>query len=172
MEINKNYKIIDNFLDKENLFIIKNVLEGNNFNWFMKQDINEFHENKKNDHTIYFYHMFFSNYNNEEIRFSSLFNLIIPIITRINMNKLLRVKGNLYPRTQNKEIHEKHKDAEYKHKGAIFYVNTNDGYTILENDIEISSIENRLLLFDPSSFHCSTSTTNSKFRINININYF
>ena len=62
-------------------------------------------------------------------------------------------------------------DYNYPHKGAIYYINTNDGMTLLQNNIEINSIENRLLLFDSSIEHASTSTTNEKARINININY-
>jgi LmbE family N-acetylglucosaminyl deacetylase len=37
---------------------------------------------------------------------------------------------------------------------------------------EIKSIENRVLLFDPSTEHHSTTCTDQKVRININFNYF
>ena len=60
----------------------------------------------------------------------------------------------------------------YKHKGAILYINDNNGKTILEDGTEIESKANRLLLFDASKPHNSTSCTDAKSRINININYF
>ena len=44
--------------------------------------------------------------------------------------------------------------------------------TILNDDIMIESVENRVLLFDPSLPHSSTTCTNAKARFNININYF
>jgi hypothetical protein len=87
------------------------------------------------------------------------------------MLKLIRIKGNVYLNTKTKITHEKHVDYNYPHKGAIYYINTNNGKTILNDEVEIDSIENRLLIFNPSIPHSSTSTTDSKFRMNINFNY-
>jgi len=168
MEINKDYKIIDNFLDK-NIFInIKNIMENNEFPWFFIKTINENHH--KNDLTSYFIHTFFLELN-RDLTISNYFNLIVPIITKINMSKLLRIKGNIYLNTQTKITHEKHVDFEFPHKGAIYYINTNNGKTILNDEVEIDSIENRLLIFNPNIPHSSTSTTDSKCRININFNF-
>ena len=55
--------------------------------------------------------------------------------------------------------------------GAIFYVNTNDGLTVLDNEVEIDSVSNRLLVFDGSTMHHSTTCTNQKRRVNINFNF-
>ena len=41
----------------------------------------------------------------------------------------------------------------------------------LEDGTKIDSIANRILLFDSSKKHCSTTTTNTFARINININF-
>ena len=78
----------------------------------------------------------------------------------------------MYPSTSKRYHHPDHIDYSYSHKGAIFYVNTNDGITVLEDGTEIKSIENRVLLFDPSTKHHSTTCTDQKVRININFNYF
>ena len=59
----------------------------------------------------------------------------------------------------------------FPHKGAIFYINTNNGFTVLEDGTEIASVSNRLLLFNPSEPHHSTSCTDVKRRVNINFNY-
>ena len=88
------------------------------------------------------------------------------------MKALNRMKLNLYPRTDKIEVHEPHIDYDYDHKGCLFSFNTCDGYTKLEDGTKIQSVENRALLFNPSTLHSSTSTTNAKARINININYF
>ena len=61
----------------------------------------------------------------------------------------------------------------FKHKSAIFYINNNDGYTILNNGkTKIESIANRILFFDSTKNHSSTHCTNDHARVNININYF
>jgi hypothetical protein len=90
MEINKNYKIIDNFLDKNIFLDIKNFIESPNFNWFLQKKINENHD--ENDLTSYFTHIFFCE-QNDIFKISNSFNLIIPILTKINMKKLIRIKS-------------------------------------------------------------------------------
>ena len=64
-----------------------------------------------------------------------------------------------------------HKDYSFSHSGAILSLNTCDGYTKLKDGTKIDSVANRVLLFDASEEHCSTTTTNVSARINININY-
>ena len=70
------------------------------------------------------------------------------------------------------EHHAPHRDSEFKHQGALFYLTTCDAPTTMADGTEIESIENRLLLFDPTSMHSSSSPTNAPFRVTINFNYF
>ena len=100
------------------------------------------------------------------------FDIIKPILYVLKPNALIRVKGNLYPNLNIDINNAYHIDYEFEHKGAIFYVNTNNGKTILEDGTEIDSVENRLLIFDASKPHCSTHCTDEKIRVNINFNYF
>ena len=53
----------------------------------------------------------------------------------------------------------------------MFYFNTCDGYTKLNDGTKVESVANRALFFDPSIPHQSTNCTNAKARFNININY-
>ena len=55
---------------------------------------------------------------------------------------------------------------------AIYYVNSNDGYTEFEDGTRIETIENRLLVFDSSLWHTGSTCTNAKVRCVINFNYF
>jgi len=168
MEINKEYMVIDNFLDKDIFLNIKNTMEGD-LPWFLTKQINL--NQDINDLTSAFVHVFFQDKGEDGICISRFFNLSIPILTKINMYKLLRIKGNFYPNSQTKIIHEKHVDYDFQHKGAIYYINSNDGLTIINDNIKINSIENRLLIFNSGLPHCSTTTTDSKFRMNINFNF-
>ena len=161
------YKIIDNFLPKENFNIIKNLLFSSNFNWFYKPDVNTLNVDSPNM-IFYFVHVFYKKISNSEA-----FNIIDKnLLSFIDIKALIRVKANLYPNQHIKKENEFHTDYDFSHKGAIFYLNTNNGRTILNNDTKIDSIENRILFFDPSIPHDSENCTDQKVRVNININYF
>ena len=163
------HKVIDNLLDINIFKTIQEKILAEQTPWFFQESV-EFartHKEYKENKNAYFSHLIFDKKIN-----SSLFETIMPILDFINYKALIRIKLNLYPRSEKLIIHRPHKDYEYKHKGAIFYFNTNNGKTILENKVQIDSKENRILLFDPSKFHQSTNTTNTKARINMNINYF
>lgn len=160
-----NYTVIDNFLDTK-IFeeIKKSILENDNFPWYLSNGVSdEDHENKD----LYFYHLVYD----EKIN-SMAYNLLIPLIQKINPKKLIRIKLNLYPKTEKIIKHGNHIDYDFEHSGCIFYLNTNNGKTILNNSIEINSIENRILFFNPNIIHCSTTCSDFIYRSNINFNYF
>ena len=54
----------------------------------------------------------------------------------------------------------------------MFYLNDNDGVTVLNDGTEVESVANRLLLFDASKPHHSTTCTDADRRVNLNFNYF
>ena len=58
------------------------------------------------------------------------------------------------------------------YKTAIYYVNSNDGYTKFETGEIVESVGNRLVIFDGRTKHCGSTHTNQKYRIVINFNYF
>ena len=135
----KNYKIIDNFLPYDQYEnICKNTLQNTYFPLYLKCGIARHMLSKDG---IYFTHNFFS----EDIVQSPYFDLLYPILEKINTDKLLRVQFNLYPKTFFIRRHEYHKDYDISHKGIIYYLNTNNGKTILYNGLKIDSIKNRAL---------------------------
>ena len=157
-------EIIDNFLDPYYFRSLQKSIVGKSFPWYYAP--NGISGTKKNDGT-YFTHMF---YFNKPLSDYSI--LLTPLIQKIpyDPNKLNRIKANLYPQSQRRIYHGWHDDYETPHEGCIFYLNTNNGYTIFKNK-KIKSVENRLLLFDPSVLHRSTTCTDAQSRININFNY-
>lgn len=162
-----NYKVVDNFLPKENFIKIKELLLGSNFPWFYFPNISDAEKVSKGN-LFYMSHLF---YNYEP--YSSFYNIIKDnLLSFIDIKSIIRVKANLYPNQSIKKLNEMHIDYNFKHNGAIFSINTNNGGTILKDGIKIDSIENRILFFDPSLEHDSENCTDQKTRINININYF
>ena len=160
----QGHQIIDDFLPKEDLQQLYSVITASDFDWYYVKDIND--NSPKNDLGTYFVHQVYC-----EGKASRFMHIFSSILSRLDMKSLIRIKVNLYPRTHALEIHSPHIDENFPHTGAIFYLNTNDGKTILEDGTKIDSVANRVLLFDASKKHSSTSTTDSKARLNININY-
>lgn len=169
------YEIIDNFLSEdEHIFLIEKFVgigfNTGSVNWFLNNLITNSTLVEENHNLYYFTHLFYQ----EQKIYSDLYeNLIGNIfLKKLDVKSLIRAKGNLYPRAHKLTEHGYHKDFPFEHKGAIYYINSNDGYTILEDGTKIESVANRLLKFDASKPHTSTDCTNDKYRVNINFNYF
>ena len=66
-----------------------------------------------------------------------------------------------------------HRDYETnKTQTAIFYVNSNNGYTIFKESKEkVESVENRLVVFPTNLEHCGVSCTDNNQRVVINFNF-
>ena len=158
-------QIIDNYLDEELFSRISDfVLGSQNIPWFLQKDISGDGE----EDTVYFTHLFHA----ENTIQSNHFKFVVePITFMLGARAIVRVKGNLYPRTDELVYHKPHVDFDFPHQAAIFYLNSNDGYTVVDGE-KVESVRNRLLKFDPSVEHQSTNCTDTPFRANININYF
>jgi hypothetical protein len=161
------FEIIDNFLPKEDFEKIKNSILNPYFSWNLTPTVSNSKEDLKVYCSYYFTHEFWSGFHIEPES-----QLFVPILNQLDCKSIIRIKGNLYPSTPEIEHHDNHIDYDFSHRGAIFYLNTNNGLTVLEDTIEIKSIENRLLIFDASIPHHSTTCSNDKCRVNINFNFF
>lgn len=161
------HRIIDNVLSSEDFENIKNFILNSNFPWNLTPVVTNEKENLPITASYYFTHEFWSGFNTEPQA-----QVFAPLLNIMECKAIMRIKGNLYPSTEIIVHHDNHIDYEFSHKGAIFYLNTNNGLTILEDKIEVESIENRLLLFDASKPHRSTTCSDDKCRVNINFNYF
>jgi|TARA_B100000287_G_scaffold84190_1_gene76869 hypothetical protein len=161
------HKIIDNFLSEEKFFKVKNSILKSEFTWNLNPWVSNLEETLKTTSSYYFTHLFYCG-----LFIDQDCDIFIDILNQLEVKSLIRIKANLYPSTDNIEYLSEHIDYEYEHRGAIFYLNTNNGYTILADGTKVESIENRILLFDPSKPHNSTTCTDDKCRVNINFNFF
>jgi hypothetical protein len=105
---------------------------------------------------------------------SPLFNFIQPIISdpRLNVRAIQRIKANLNPRHHKIVKHGFHTDVDYECNTAIFYLNTNNGYTEFEDGNKVPSVANRMIIFPSTVRHTGTTCTDEKRRVLINFNYF
>tara|TARA_R100001460_G_C3495890_1_gene169835 strand:- start:14 stop:502 length:489 start_codon:yes stop_codon:yes gene_type:complete len=161
------YEIIDNALPKEEFEGIKNFMLNPNFSWNLTPVITNEKENLPIHASFYFTHMFWDGFVIEPES-----QMFAPLLNMMDCRAIMRIKANCTPSTEVCIHHDNHCDYAYPHRGALFYINTNNGCTILEDKDEIKPVENRLLLFDPSKPHRSTTCTDDKCRINVNFNFF
>jgi hypothetical protein len=97
---------------------------------------------------------------------------ITKAITESTLAKLLRIKANFSAKTN--ELVEYGHHIDYKNcMTSIFYVNSNDGYTIFKKNKKIiKSEENKFISFKSNLEHAGTTCTDENCRIVINFNYF
>ena len=102
----------------------------------------------------------------------TLENILDPIMLKLKSDYLTRAKINFYP-NQHKHIYSNwHTDQDNENtKVAIYCVNTCNGYTELKTGEKAPSVENSIILFNANELHRSVTQTDTKRRINININY-
>lgn len=159
----RKMKIIDNFLDKKDFLNIKSFITSGYMPWYISEVINE----KIPGHQ--FAHLFYWDFTIK----SNQYELLIPIIKKLEIKSLVRIKANLLPRSEKIIEHGYHSDFPFKNlKTAVYYCNTNNGYTKFKNGKKIESIENRIVFFNADQLHTGSTCTDEEFRIVININYY
>jgi len=155
-------KIIDNFLSDYDFKKIKETFMSDNFPYYFNNTVVD----EKDTKNFYFVHTLYD----QNVVNSDFFKTIDPLINKLNILFLRRIKVNCYTRTDKLIKHKPHKDLPMPHEGAIFSLNTCNGGTYVGKKF-IKSVANRILLFDPSVSHSSTNCTDQQARFNININW-
>jgi hypothetical protein len=166
-----HYKIIDNFLPEEDFKLLQSTMLSTIFPWYYTNTINGSlyaNEVTYEPYDFMLCHVFYSN----SLVTSPHMPLLGSLLTKINAFGLLRIKANMYARTEKIIRHGWHVDfTDVKFKTAIFYLNSNNGKTIFKDGLTVDSVENRLVEFDTNLLHCSTTCTDQNIRCNINLNY-
>jgi hypothetical protein len=163
-------QVVDNFLTSEDFRAIEESMRpGSGFPWYYYDSVigtGEPHESH-----YQFVHVFYAN----KTWSSSYANILAPCVEQLGAVSLLRIKANLLLKTDKQEEHGFHIDCgnvKTPWKTAIYYVNTNDGYTLFEDGTKVQSEANRLVVFDGSLMHTGASCTDEKTRVVVNFNFF
>jgi len=156
-------KIINNFLNDEEFNNFQKIILSTKFPWYYNDE-----KSLPGDMNYQFVHNFFWN----ETILSPFWNTIVPILNKLNAEKLIRIKANLTPRKEKNFRSAMHVDTKIKQsKTAVYYCNTNNGSTVFENGKVIESEQNKIIIFDSQKLHCGVDCTDSNIRIVINFNY-
>jgi len=165
---NENITLIDNFLQNDQYQNLKNKIIRNDFPWYYSPNVVRKNEEKQH---FQFTHCFFDNQN------LFLRDFYYPvgiddIMKVLNCRDLVRIKANLTTNSNKIIEHSLHRDYIYDCTTSIYYVNSNNGYTLFEDGTKIESIENRMVIFPSNLMHTGTTCTNQNIRCVINFNYF
>ena len=175
---NEFTQIIDNFLPEEYFNNLHNLMMGGGMMWNYN-DVVDY--DGDNGGRIQFTHTFFSD---NQGFISPLSDLVKPFVDLLKIRVLIRIKSNLTLRsTENDRESKFHYDHEFVGSKlpdgtltsytAIYYVNTNNGYTLFKDgNFKVDSVANRMVIFDSSKLHKGVRCTDEKTRVVINFNYF
>jgi hypothetical protein len=198
-------KIFDNFLNPIELITLQKWIFDDRFSWVYSSPIVASNRSRKKFQHCFVNQLYHSqeSYDSKHIRHPNFETKVIkeklrPLLNRLSIYSLYRVRTCMYTRTKEPEFHGYHYDLEdyvldtkeiftkeqivsenkkndlhpvENMKIAIFYLNTNNGQTCLDGE-RVDAIENRLVCFSNTVRHSSISQTDCDRRIVININYF
>ena len=145
---------------------LQSVMMGTDFPWYYNEGIRSQNEKDKYQftHTLYDIR---PPWNGER----DFYYLVSSFFINLGMRKLYRVKANLNPRTIFHSEGGYHTDDFPCPYTAVFYVNTNNGYTKIKGHGKVKSVANRLVIFDSSLKHSGFSCTDEKIRVVLNFNW-
>ena len=167
----------DDFLSSEDHKILHDSMldEGEYFPWTISG------KNPDEDHILnyQFTHPFFIQTSQHGYFYhkSEKFDLLLPILNRLNIIGIYRIKANLEPIKPERYYSQFHHDyngyddsPSKKMTTAIYYVNDNDGYTEFQDGTVIESKANRLVTFRSDRLHRGVSQLDTRLRCVINFN--
>tara|TARA_B110001454_G_C12547639_1_gene362184 strand:+ start:27 stop:605 length:579 start_codon:yes stop_codon:yes gene_type:complete len=182
-------KIEDNFLGWSEFSKLQSLMmstpdvEQNgkifHFPWTYNEKIDFADDKDKFQFVHVFYH--------EHAPASPVVEVINPIMEKLNVVAMVRIKANLLTRTPEIVVNKYHHDvSDYDDQDgktiqpeklkqittSIYYVNTNNGYTEFEDGTKVENVANRFITFPCNLNHRGTSCTDKKIKIVINFNYF
>tara|TARA_R100000008_G_scaffold78641_1_gene59745 strand:+ start:202 stop:696 length:495 start_codon:yes stop_codon:yes gene_type:complete len=162
LELKNEMKIYDDFLkldDHKNLYEL--MVQSPLIDWHFYNGVN-----MPRDGNYQFSHLFYAEFQPR----SKFFNNILPIIDKLKPISIVRIKSNLNIRTFERINFGLHTDVD-NCITAIYYVNSNDGYTYFEDGTKVDSIANRMVIFNSNMKHAGCTPTDELCRCVINFNY-
>tara|TARA_Y100001968_G_scaffold202340_1_gene185821 strand:+ start:1142 stop:1642 length:501 start_codon:yes stop_codon:yes gene_type:complete len=162
-------KIYKNFLHSSDFEHIRNEIYSKTFPWYFNDSIVGYTGAR---YDFQFIHNF---YNHGAPR-SPYFEMIKPILVKINPYVLIKAKVNLLPQTEKPRESFMHIDNPNAPRGlkiytGIYYLDTNNGYTKFSNGKKVGSEENKFVEFDYKMQHTGANCSDKYRRVVINLNY-
>jgi hypothetical protein len=162
------YHVVDNFLE-ESVFaaIKKHMCDSGEFPWFYNSGV-AFLSLEEHLYDFQLVHSFYR----QDIGKSNQIAILAPLLAKINPSVIHRIKANFTPVFSEPKNSDWHTDlSDQRCTTAVFYLNSNNGYTVFKDGTKVESVANRLVYFDSLLEHASQSQTDTNYRVLINLNY-
>ena len=159
-------KIIDNFLPNYQFKQLQSLFMESNFPWYNNREIVSGLETDLPLLT----HTLFGKREPWNGISSGYFNSMQIFINKLKINELYRIKANLNTGT----VFHRHTGWHYDIENvttAVFYINSNNGYTKFKKGGKVKSVENRMVIFDSNLEHAGFTCTDENVRVVLNFNY-
>ena len=177
-------EIIDNFLSEEDFKTLEDTITSGKFKWTKSTILSSSRFKPNKIFNIQFVHRFASVHTESVdgvlektiVEKSDCFNIINPIVEKLNCSTIIRIKANLNTGMLKPEPSGYHidvGDGKNVRPGytGIYYVNTCNGYTLFRDGTKVDSIANRMLIFDNQMRHTGVPCSDNRYRIVINFNW-
>jgi len=166
-------EIIDNFLPDAQHYQFFSAIKSNTFPWFLSKVLEtEYHPIECSEDDNYQFSYIFCSVRDSIFTKGRFFDLAFPFFQKLHPTNVLMIKANLTLRTNKIVEHGMHVDHHFHSKTAVYYVNSNDGYTKFETGEVVESVANRIVIFDSDIKHTGTTCTNALGRFVVNLNYW
>ena len=162
-------QVIDNFLEEDYFeYLYNKITDQKKFGWQFQRKVATYEENEnRNLNHFYWVHSLYYDYKIESEHYEDFHHLF----RELKVQFLHRARCLLFVNQGVQHIHDRHIDTPCTSNTALIYMNTNDGFTEFEDGERIDSIKNRLLLFDGSVPHSSSTPTDCRERMLISVTY-
>ena len=167
-------KVVDDFLPPEAFQYVQSQLLSPAWPWYFQNHVDYAEESENLEKSQFSYQL----YRNHTWQGAGE-SMVTPFLHKLRAVALVRVKANLQVRTETRKQNNFHVDLldpdlkPYEDMlTAIYYVNSNDGLTVFEDDKKVESVANRMVVFPSKTKHTGTTCTNAKRRVVINFNFF
>ena len=158
-------KVIDNFIDEEEFNKLSEFMSSKHMDWYSAEGVNY----PGDGHMQFSHVMYENNVAGEKIA------LVSAILDKLKPFFIMRIKANLVLKTEEHVVHGMHLDypeeLDLEWLTGIYYVNTNNGYTLFENGEKVNSVANRMVIFNGKEKHSSVTQTDTLRRFVINFNF-
>jgi hypothetical protein len=165
-------EVFDNYLPQDTLQNLQNEMLCDDFPWFYGDSKVGLDQGDLGFYTelfdFQFVHLFYIDHTPNSPRIE----MLNPILDILNPCALVRIKANITfctPEVIKFPLHTDHEG--FNGKTAVFYLNTNNGYTEFESGDRVESVANRMVVFDSNLQHRGSTCSDSRYRLVLNFNY-